>query len=211
MTWQEYQEAVALLYEQLEGVGTVLRNQRIPDKDTGQDRQIDALLALETKGHKLSVVIDAKFHSEPIDVKTVEEVAALAEAVGACKSVIVASNGWTAPAEEKAEHLCCDLRMLSLEDALDLLVEDKWMMCPNCERDCIVMDQENVVGAPSGAWIWWIAGACRECRYLVAWCQDCGTRYHLKPGESVECYCGYLWGNDNGILSFAIGTEDEPE
>ncbi len=78
MTWQEYQEAVALLYEQLEGIGTVLRNQRIPDRITGQPRQIDALLKIDAKGHGVSIVVDAKFHAQPIDVKTVEEVAALA-------------------------------------------------------------------------------------------------------------------------------------
>lgn len=209
MTWQEYQEAVAVLYEQLDGIGTVLRDQRIPDRDTGQPRQIDTLLTLGTKGHTIKVVVDAKFHAEPIDVKSVEEVAALANAVGANKSVVVAANGWTEPAAKKAERLSCDLRLLSLEDALDLLVPDKWMMCPSCNRDCIVMDQDGAVQTQSGMWIWWLAGACRDCRYVIAWCQDCGDRYHLRPGESLKCYCGYTWGNDGGNLSFAIGTTEE--
>jgi hypothetical protein len=209
MTWQEYQEAVSVLYEQLEGVGTVLRNQRIPDRVTGQPRQIDTLLILETKGHKISIVIDAKFHSEPIDVKTVEEVAALADAIGSSKSVIVAMNGWTEPAAKKAEFLSCDLRLLTLDDALDLIVPDKWMLCPNCERDCVVLDQTNIVPASSGLLIWWLAGACRECRFLIAWCQDCGTQYHLKNGESVKCYCGHVWDNDDGDLSFTSSTEEE--
>jgi hypothetical protein len=207
MTWQEYQEAVAVLYEQLEGVGTVLRNQHIPDRDTGQHRQIDALLSLETKGHRLSTVIDAKFHADPIDVKSVEEVAALAEAVGACKAIVVASNGWTEPAAKKAEHLLCDLRLLTLEDALDLLVPDKWMMCPSCSRDCIVVDQANTVGGASGGWIWWIAGACRECRSLLIWCQDCGEQFLLKPGESLSCECSYHWENRGGNLEFAEREE----
>lgn len=209
MTWQEYQEAVAVFYEQLEGVGTVLRDQRIADRITGHPRQIDTLLTLETKGHKIPIVIDAKFHSEPIDVKTVEEVAALATSVGACKSVIVASNGWTEPAIKKAEHLSCDLRLLSLDDALELIVPDKWMLCPHCERDCLVMDQDGVAQASDGMWIWWLAGACRECSYLVTWCQDCGDRYHLKPGETSKCYCGYVWSNEGGRLTFAIGTQEK--
>lgn len=208
MTWQEYQEAVAVLYEQLEGVGAVLRDQRIPDRITGQPRQIDTLLTLEAKGHKLSIVIDAKFHSDPIDVKTVEEVAALASSVGACKSVIVASNGWTEPAIKKAEHLTCDLRLLSLDDALELIVPDKWMLCPQCEHDCIVLDQANAAGGPSGGWIWWLAGACRECRALLVWCQDCGEQFLLKKRESLTCDCNYHWENQDGVLSFAI-TEEE--
>lgn len=209
MTWQEYQEAVAVFYEQIEGVGTVLRDQRIPDRDTGQHRQVDTLLTLKTKGHSISVLIDAKFHSEPIDVKSIEEVAALANAVGACKSVIVASNGWTEPAIKKAKHLLCDLRILSLDDALELIVPDKWMLCPNCEHDCIVMDQSSLVETTSGSVIWWIAGACRECRYLIAWCQNCGTQYHLKSGELLKCHCGYVWENENGNLTFTMGKEEE--
>jgi hypothetical protein len=209
MTWQEYQVAAAALYEQMDGVGSVKRNIYIPDRITGQRRQVDAMLTIATKGHTLDILIDAKFHAEPIDVKVVEEVAALATAVGACKSVIVAANGWTQPAIAKAEHLSCALRLLSLEEGLDLIVPDKWMMCPSCLRDCIVMDQSNVVQAPLGMLIWWLGGACRECRYLIAWCQDCGDRYHLKPGETLECYCGYVWGNDAGKLSFCIGKGAE--
>ncbi len=155
------------------------------------------------------MLIDAKFHAEPIDVKTVEEVAALATSVGACKSVIVASNGWTEPSEAKAKHLLCDLRLFSLEEALELLVPDKWMMCPSCSNDCIVMDQDGAVQLPTGIWIWWLAAACRECRCLVTHCQDCGVRYHLKSGETMKCYCSYVWSNVNGTLSFDIGEGEE--
>jgi len=207
MTWQEYQEAVAVFYEQIEGVGTVLRDQRIPDRVTGQHRQVDTLLTLETKGHSISVLIDAKFHSEPIDVKSVEEVAALATAVGACKSIIVAANGWTQPAEIKAEHLSCDLRLLSLEGALDLLVPDKWMMCPSCQNDCMVLDAPFSAKMNDGLEVWWLEGACRQCRCAFVWCQDCGIQHELKVGESITCDCGYHWQNNNGSIAFSCVAE----
>jgi len=66
MTWQEYQEAVAVLYEQAEGFGNVRRNVMVPDKITGQSRQIDVLIEIEAKGHSLKMVVDAKFHTTPI-------------------------------------------------------------------------------------------------------------------------------------------------
>ncbi|MFP3681993.1 hypothetical protein SB725_33425, partial [Pseudomonas sp. SIMBA_041] len=78
-----------------------------------------------------------------IDIKEVESVLALAEAVGANKAIIVAANGWTEPAEKKADHVGCDLRLLSLEEAIDLLVPDKWEMCPSCLRDCIVLEDDG--------------------------------------------------------------------
>ncbi len=209
MTWQEYQEAVALLYEQLEGIGTIQRNIRMPDRLTGQDRQIDVLLTLESKGHKFQAVVDAKFYSEPIDVKVIEEVVALAEAVGVGKSIIVAANGWTAPAETKAGHRYCDLRLLTLEDALELIEPDKWMMCPSCQRDCVVLDQGSVVPMNDGSVVWWLGGACRACRYAIAWCQDCGSKFHLQSGESVVCHCGYEWGNDAGEVWLETSEETE--
>ena len=83
MTWQEYQEAVAQLYEQAEGIGDVKRDVRIPDKVTGQPRQVDVLIELGTKGHEVRILIDAKFYSDKINVKQVEEILALADAVKA--------------------------------------------------------------------------------------------------------------------------------
>lgn len=208
MTWQEYQEAVALLYEQLEGIGTVQRNIRMPDLLTGQDRQIDVLLTIKSKGHEFRAVIDAKFHAEPIDVKVIEEVVSLAEAVGIGKTIIVTSNGWTAPAETKAEHRFCDLRLLGLEEALELIEPEMWSMCPSCSRDCIVMDQQNALSGPTGGWIWWLGGACRECRTMQVWCQDCGAEFLISPNHSHICDCNYSWGNREGTLEFATMEED---
>ena len=200
MNWQEYQEAVAVLYEQTDGFGNVRRNVMIPDKITGQARQIDVLIELKAKGHSVKLVIDAKFHSTPIDVKEVESVLALTDAVGASKAVIVAANGWTTPAAIKADHAGCDLRILPLEDALDLIVADKWEMCPSCHRDCIVLDQDGTLITEDGLLFWWLAGQCRDCMYSFAWCQECGSYLEMTRGQSSECSCRHLWENlEDGI------------
>ena len=128
MTWQEYQEAVAVLYEQTDGFGDVSRNVMVPDKITGQARQIDVLIEINAKGHSLKMIVDAKFHASPIDVRDLESVLALADAVGANKAIVVAANGWTEPAKKKADHVGCSLELLLIEDALDLVVPDKWKM-----------------------------------------------------------------------------------
>lgn len=211
MTWQEYQEAVAALYEQLDGVGTVLRNQHIPDRITGQPRQIDALIEIDAKGHRVRIVIDAKFYAQPIDVKTVEEVVALANAIGASKCVIVAANGWTEPAQRKAEFLSCDLKLLTLDEALELIVPDKWMLCPACSKDCIVMDQDGATTDANGMWLWWLAGACRECHQLIVWCQECGAQYSLQPGEETSCDCGHKWANSGGALGLRLSGDASNE
>lgn len=192
MTWQEYQAAVALLYEQAEGLGDVRRDVRIPDKVTGQPRQIDVLIEVTAKGHSVNILVDAKFRSEKIDVKDVEEVVALADAVNACKAIVVCTNGWTGPAEKKAAHVNLDLRLLDIDEALDLLEPDKWCLCPACQNDCIIYETGflNELHEPVSVVV---TGQCRECRHSLAWCWDCGTELWLNTGETAECYCGHEW------------------
>ena len=192
MNWQEYQDAVAELYEQLDGFGEVSRNVYIPDIVTGQPRQIDVLVTINERGHSLKLVVDAKFHEAKLDVKDIEEVLALSNAVGGAKAVIVAANGWSEPAQRKAEFSGVDLRILSLEEALDLLVSEKWSMCPVCERDCVVLDHDGAIEI-EGIWLWWLAGQCRKCRCAFAWCQDCGEYVSVPIDEVRVCGCGHEW------------------
>lgn len=140
MKWQEYQDAVGELYAQMEEIGEVKRNITIPDRVTGQPRQIDVWWEINGKGHKLGILIDAKMRAEPLDVKDIEEVLALSNAVGANLSIIVTTAGWTDPAAKKAEFEGMDLRLLSIEKALELVVPDYWRLCPTCEKDCIISD-----------------------------------------------------------------------
>jgi hypothetical protein len=200
VTWQEYQDAVGLLYEQMDGIGVVRRNVRLPDKVTDQLRQVDVWLEISAKGHTVGVLVDAKFREQAVDVKDVEEVQALAEAVGANKAVLVTTQGWTKPAERKAAFCSLDLRLFPLEDALDLFVADKWEMCEACGRDCIVLDHDGAIAA-EGAWLWWLAGRCRACRLAFVWCQECGGKLAVAVGESALCTCGHVWRNEiEGVL-----------
>jgi hypothetical protein len=210
MPWQEYQEAVAQLYEQLDELGCVHRSVTLPDKVTGQPRQIDVLVEFEAYEHRLRLVVDAKFHSEKLDVKDIEGVLALAEAVRASKTVIVAANGWTEPAAKKAEFEDCTLRLFTVEDALDLLVPNKWAMCPNCHRDCIVLDMDEATQYGGGV-LWWLAGRCRICRYGFIWCQDCGENLGLPFNEEVTCGCGHVWRSDDQGLSIRLAPDDDDE
>ncbi|UUO16581.1 HEAT repeat domain-containing protein [Dolichospermum heterosporum] len=119
MNWQEYQDAVGELYAQMDDIGCVRKNITLPDKETGQARQIDVWLEYKFKGHTIGILVDAKYRKEKLDVKDVEEVIALADAVGATKSVIVALSGWTGPAGIKAQLKGMDLKLWTLEQALN--------------------------------------------------------------------------------------------
>ena len=143
MTWQEYQEAVGRFYENLEDIGDVQRNVFLPDLQTGQARQIDLLLQFSVRGHAIRIVIDAKYRKSKLDVKDIEEVQALAAAVGANKAAIVCANGWTQPAGIKAQVQSLDLRLLPVEEAAEIL--QSWSVI----WDSRVTGLESLLG-PSG-------------------------------------------------------------
>lgn len=202
MKWQEYQEAVAVLYEQLDGFGTIHRNVYLPDIVTGQPRQVDVMIDMTERGHSLRMLIDAKFHSTPLDVKDVEEVEALSKAVGAHKTIIVAANGFTSPAKAKARFIQCDLITLSLEEALDLIIPDKWKMCPVCNADCIVLDQDGMTQFDDGSMFWWLSGQCRGCKCGRVHCQHCGQKIHIEIDKTQVCGCGHEWhSTDEGVTT----------
>ncbi len=143
MKWQEYQEAVGQLYEQMSEFGVVKKNITIPDKVTGQPRQVDVWWEMNLGNHVFKILIDAKVRKDKIDVKDVEEIIMLAEAVKADKAIIVTNNNWTAPAEMKAKFDGLDLRILTIDEATDLVIEDKWLMCLICEADCVILDNDG--------------------------------------------------------------------
>ena len=120
----------------------------------------------------------------------------LADAVGANKSVLVAMNGWTEQAELKAIHTGLDLRILTLEDALDLIVKDKWFMCDFCQEDCVVLDREGGI-IIEGMLSLFNAGQCRNCKSAIVWCWDCGEHILLSFGNEAKCLCKHRWKTRN--------------
>jgi len=208
MKWQEYQEAVGELYVQMEGIGQVQKNITIPDRVTGQPRQVDVWLGISVKGHSIGILIDAKYRKDVIDVKDVEEVASLAQAVGANKCVLVALNGWTKPAAVKAQSLGLDLRILTLDEALDLVVSDKWVICPSCENDCVIMEFSGGTVVDE-MWSLITAGKCRECKSVLIHCWSCGEHILLESKDKVKCGCGHWWKYSDGKITAKVRGDNQ--
>ncbi|WP_103068448.1 restriction endonuclease [Aquimarina sediminis] len=202
MKWQEYQEAVGQLYEQMAEFGVVKKNITIPDRVTGQARQIDVWWEMKIENHSFKILIDAKKRKEKIDVKDVEEIMMLAQSVNADKAIIVTNNEWTEPAEKRAKFDGMDLRILSIDEATDLVVEDKWLMCSICNEDCVLLDQSGFM-TKNNLLNWWLGGKCRSCDSIYINCQDCGSKGIAREKIEYICECPIKWTSQNGVLSIS--------
>lgn len=199
MKWQEYQEAVGQLYEQMSEFGVVKKNITIPDKVTGQSRQVDVWWEIDFGDHKIKILIDAKKRKGKIDVKDVEEIMMLANAVSADKAIIVTNEKWTKPAELKALHESLDLRILTIDEATDLVVEDKWLMCSVCRDDCVVLDRDGFF-VLDGLVNWFLGGKCRSCQSVYVNCQSCGDKGIINNETDYICYCPFKWKLNDDLI-----------
>jgi hypothetical protein len=206
MDWKEYQYITAELLERAERIGKIDKNVLLPDKSSGRKRQIDALLEVKTKGRIIKIVIDAKYRKRKINVNDVGIVSELIDAVGADRGVIICPNGWSSYAKDRSKELGLDLKLVTIEDAIEFFNPGKWKLCPICEDDYIILDiiggidyleTEDVEAA-------WIAGQCRECGSATVSCQFCGDELDIPYHKAMECHCGNVWKVGHDGISLEI-------
>jgi len=99
---------------------------------TYEERQIDIVVRMKAGQYDLFVAIDCKDYKRKVDVKAVEEFIGLSKDVGANKGAIVAWNGFTDAAKQRARNAGIDLyRLVDAEShewrsfvTIPVLVED---------------------------------------------------------------------------------------
>lgn len=100
----------------------VTLDDRLPDKDTGRNRQIDISIRLKDGPTEFLAIIEARDRSRPVGIGYVEQVNSKRESVGADKAIIVSKKGFYKTALEKAKRYNIDT--YSLEEAL----EEDWSL-----------------------------------------------------------------------------------
>lgn len=118
LPWQAYEREV---HEELASKfrdATVRHDVRLPGLRSGTSRQIDVLVQ-EVAGTVMFVtIVDAKFHSRPIDVTHVEAFIGLLQDVGITRGMMISPIGYTEAALARAfrDDVDVDLDILSLEE-----------------------------------------------------------------------------------------------
>lgn len=92
-------------------------NERIPDRDTQEPRQIDVAIRV-TSGHDTWLgIVEVRDRNRPVDARYVEEVYGKRDSVGAAVAYIVSRSGFYDTARKKAERH--GIRLLTLDEAAE--------------------------------------------------------------------------------------------
>jgi hypothetical protein len=105
----ELELLVAKIQRELAPKSSVLHNVRLDGHLSGTKRQIDVLVRDKIGQYEISIIIDCKDYSKPVDVKDVEEFSGLQGDVRAQRGVLVCPKGFTKAAKTRAQSLQIDL------------------------------------------------------------------------------------------------------
>jgi hypothetical protein len=106
--WKKFEQLAAAIQSDLAPDAKVTANAKLPGK-SGAIRQIDILIEQQAGQFDLRVVMDCKDYRNPADIKDVEAFLGLLSDVGANKGAMVAANGFTTAAKERAAAAGLDL------------------------------------------------------------------------------------------------------
>ncbi|NEU08381.1 restriction endonuclease [Flavihumibacter sp. R14] len=107
--WQSYEELIHQIYKELEPVADVRMNDQILGLETQKQRQIDISIRSTIAGHEILMIVQAKNHKKPADIKIVGEFDSVIRDIRASKGILICSAGFTKTAKEYAKRLKIDL------------------------------------------------------------------------------------------------------
>ncbi len=111
--WRSFEELVALVERHLAPKGAVVRSpDRIPDKTTGQLREVDASVRYQVGSIPVLITIECRDRSSVEDVTWIEQLVSKRDSLGASVTVAVSSTGFSLPAIEKAKARGIEIRLL---------------------------------------------------------------------------------------------------
>jgi len=128
---KELELLVATLEKMLGGSNFEIKvNDRIPDKDTGELREIDVSLRLKAGSHEFLTIIECRDRKAVPGAPWIEQLASKRDSVGANKAVAVSSSGFSKPAVKKARIHNIIVRTI---DKITLADVSKWMQAETIE------------------------------------------------------------------------------
>jgi hypothetical protein len=107
-----FEELVCDVAKELSSEAEIFHDFRLPDRVTGDPRQIDVLIRAPGAFVPVVVAMECRDHARPVDVNAVEGFKSKIDDVRANKGIFVCPSGFTKGARKKAEHYGIDLHAL---------------------------------------------------------------------------------------------------
>jgi hypothetical protein len=112
--WRKFELLISRIEAALAPKGAVVRSpDRIPDKVTGQLREVDASIRLQVGTTPILVTIECRDRVAIQDDTWIEQLAKKKEKIGASATIAVSSRGFTQPASVSAAQFGIELRTLT--------------------------------------------------------------------------------------------------
>ncbi len=127
--WREFEKLVSRIEQAMAPTGASVKSpDRIPDKVTGELREVDVSIRYKIGTTPVLITIECRDRSSTEDVRWIEEIAEKKRSIGASITVAVSSFAFTKPAISKAASLGIEIRTLA-----DMTAEDfiKWLRFQN--------------------------------------------------------------------------------
>jgi tetratricopeptide (TPR) repeat protein len=118
MDWKEYEQEIEKQFRDNYPSAEITRNAKVPGKFSKVERQIDLMIEEQASDFSFRIIVDAKHRGRKIDVADVEQFLGMIRDVEAHTGVLVALEGYTPAAINRAHYDDLDviLDVLNLEE-----------------------------------------------------------------------------------------------
>jgi|GEM_PF-3192324 len=145
-SWREFELLVARIEQTLAGSGvSVTSPDRIPSRITRRMREVDASIRVRAGSSDILVTIECRKRRATQDVTWIEQLGCKRQAIGASRTIAVASTAFSKGAILAASHYDIDLRVLS--DITDEEVQS-WILphsVVHVYKSCDLIEQPEIV------------------------------------------------------------------
>ena len=145
MNWQKYEEEIHSYFSQLYPGANITYDAKTIGRYSKKSRQIDVLIEDDVAGIPIRLIVDAKYFSRKIDVKSVESFIAMMEDVDAHQGLLITSKGFSEAAINRAYYGPSKLE-------LDILNFDELLRNQGLVAIPYAGDSSLLISAPFG-WI----------------------------------------------------------
>ena len=98
-----FQEVVAIIHEHMAGDAVVQESAMLPDRMTGEQREVDVVIRSKVAGHEVIVSVEAAARGRKADTPWVESLVCKHRDLPTSQLILVAEAGFSGPARKKAE------------------------------------------------------------------------------------------------------------